>query len=148
MILVRLQRASQPSPPPCYFLHLLFLLACYDFKPAFFALTNFCLIEKSSPLLFCKCRQLAWRKECQNCLVYPSTTAESKTWLTNEGVTPRRKGKDKGVLWFWVSERGAERRLQGFANRSNKDGWMGRFGNLLCAFFVQRFTKLIRSLYV
>lgn len=41
------------------------------------------------------------------------------------GVTARRKGP-KGVLWFWV----AGRKLQAFANRSNKDGW---FGNLLCA---------------
>ena len=78
---MRLQQASQPPPPPCYFLHLLFLLACCDFQAGVYCFDQFLFDGDMGSPLFCKCRQLAWRKECHACLVLPYPTDEGKAWF-------------------------------------------------------------------
>ena len=131
---MRLQQASQPPPPPCYFLHLLFLLACCDFQAGVYCFDQF-LFDGDMGSPFVLQVQTARMAQGVSCLLGVALSDRRAQVLVlhllREPRVSQRGARDqKASFGFGLLGESAERRLQAFANRSNKDGW---FGNLLCA---------------
>ena len=88
--------------------------------------------------MFCKCRQLAWRKEVMlawcSILQHPRADLVVTVERPKFGVTARRKGFL--ILGCWERER----RLQAFANRKGSSGTCF----VLCAAFTKRRSDPLR----